>query len=122
MATHDDGEMHDGLQTSWKDGERVFSRVRRPADGGDATRLVVRPAVEPPSPASVDRLAHEFELKDELDRAWAVRPLELVREGGGTLLVRKPPAHPSRTVESVAGPAGRQHRDHQECKFSDVFE
>src|SRR5262249_43251803 len=33
------------------------------------------------------RLTHEYELKDELDRAWAVRPLELVRDAGRTMLV-----------------------------------
>jgi PAS domain S-box-containing protein len=83
-------EMREGLQTLWHDGERVFSRVRRSADGGE-TLLVAQAAGEEPSPASLDRLAHEFELKDELDGAWAVRPLELVREGGETLLVLEDP-------------------------------
>jgi PAS domain S-box-containing protein len=91
MVTHDYGEVCNGLQTLWEDGERVFSRARRPADGGDETLLIARPAVEVPSAASLDRLAHEFELKDELDGAWAVRPLELVHEGGGTLLVLEDP-------------------------------
>ncbi|MBB5404449.1 trifunctional serine/threonine-protein kinase/ATP-binding protein/sensor histidine kinase [Paraburkholderia youngii] len=91
MTTHDCGEMCDGLPTLWEDGERVFGRVRRPADGGDETLLIARPAVEQPSPASLDRLAHEFGLKDELDGAWAVRPRELVREGGATLLVLEDP-------------------------------
>jgi PAS domain S-box-containing protein len=80
-----------GFETLWEDGERVFSRVRRAADSGDETLLVARPAVEPPSSVSLDRLAHEFELKDELDGAWAVRPLALVREGGETLLVLEDP-------------------------------
>src|SRR4029077_20585547 len=35
----------------------------------------------------LDRLTHEYELKDELDRAWAVRPLELMRDAGRTMLV-----------------------------------
>jgi len=90
-ATHGYGEMVNVLHTLWEDGERVFSRARRPADGGDRTRLIAQPAVEQPAPASLDRLAHEFELKDELDGAWAVRPLELVREGGETLLVLEDP-------------------------------
>ncbi|MEX3985350.1 AAA family ATPase [Paraburkholderia sp. EG287A] len=90
-ATHGYGEMVNGLETLWEDGERVFSRVRRPADSGYETRLIARPAVAQPSPASLDRLAHELELKDELDGAWAARPLELVREGGGTLLVLEDP-------------------------------
>src|SRR5262249_52636997 len=37
--------------------------------------------------SSLDHLTHEFELKDELDGAWAVRPLELVRDAGRTTLV-----------------------------------
>jgi len=36
-------------------------------------------------------LRHEYELRDELDGAWAVRPLELVREAGRTLLVLEDP-------------------------------
>jgi PAS domain S-box-containing protein len=80
-----------GLETLWDDGERVLSRTRRPADGGDETRLLVRPAGEPPSPAILGRLAREFELKDELDGAWAARPLGLVLEGGRTLLVLEDP-------------------------------
>ena len=53
--------------------------------------LIVLPAGERPSPASLDRLAHEYELKDELDDAWAARPLELVREHGRTMLVLEDP-------------------------------
>jgi PAS domain S-box-containing protein len=49
--------------------------------------LAVLPAAEHPTPATLDRLAREYELKDELDGAWAVRPLELVRERGRTMLV-----------------------------------
>ena len=33
----------------------------------------------------------EYELKDELDGAWAVRPLELVRDRGRTMLVLEDP-------------------------------
>ena len=39
--------------------------------------LEVWPSAEHPHPALLDRLAHEYGLKDELDGAWAVRPLEL---------------------------------------------
>ncbi|MEX3936401.1 AAA family ATPase [Paraburkholderia phymatum] len=91
MATRGYGAMCNGLQTLWEDGERMFNRARLPADGGYGTLLIARPTVEQPSPASLDRLTHEFELKNELDGAWAVRPLELVREGGGTLLVLEDP-------------------------------
>ena len=80
------------LEVLWEDGERVFCRGWR--DGVDGSRnavLAVLPAAERPTPASLDRLAHEYGLKDELDRAWAARPLELIRERGWTMLVLEDP-------------------------------
>jgi len=75
-----------------EDGERVFRRGwRQRADGHRLAVLAVAPAVEHPLPATLDRLAHEFDLKDELDGAWAVRPLELVHDGGRTMLVLEDP-------------------------------
>ena len=87
------GEYPDGdPQVLWEDGERVFCRGwRLGADGSRRAVLIVLPAAEHPSPASLDRLAHEYGLKDELDGAWAVRPLELVRERGRTMLVLEDP-------------------------------
>src|SRR3979490_1482063 len=75
------------LQVLWEDGERVFCRGESHADGYRAAVLAVRPAAEHPTPATLDRLAREYGLKDELDGAWALRPLELVRERGRTMLV-----------------------------------
>ncbi|QCP50862.1 GAF domain-containing protein [Trinickia violacea] len=83
--------MGNSLQILWDDGERVLCRGRRPGKGGSHNVLLVRPSAEHPLPASLDRLVHAFGLKDELDGAWAVRPLELVREGGRTLLVLEDP-------------------------------
>jgi hypothetical protein len=75
-----------------EDGERVFCRGSRLGDDGNRSAvLVVLPAAEHPSPSSLDRLAHEYGLKDELDGAWAVRPLEFVREGGRAMLVLEDP-------------------------------
>jgi serine/threonine protein kinase len=48
-------------------------------------------AAEHPTPGSLNRLTHEYGLKDDLDDAWAVRPLELARERGRTMLVLKDP-------------------------------
>ena len=77
-----------GLQVMWEDGERVFCRGwRQSAHEEQRAALIVLPAGERPSPASLDRLTHEYELKDELDGAWAARPSELVRENGRTMLV-----------------------------------
>jgi PAS domain S-box-containing protein len=75
------------LQVLWEDGERIFCRGESYTNGDRATMLAVLPAAEPPAPATLDRLAREYELKDELDGAWAVRPLELVRDRGRTMLV-----------------------------------
>ena len=75
-------------QALWEDGERSFRRGWRVDDEGKRRAvLLVAPAAEHPSRASLDRLAREYELKDELDRAWAVRPLDLVRDAGRTMLV-----------------------------------
>nr|WP_236674507.1 ATP-binding sensor histidine kinase [Paraburkholderia hospita] len=79
------------LQILCDDGERVLCRARRPGEDDGHSVLLVRAAAERPSPASLDRLAHEFGLKDELDGAWAARPLELMRENGRPLLVLDDP-------------------------------
>src|SRR5256712_10487084 len=79
-------------QVLWEDGERVFCRGWRLGDDGNPSAvLVVLPAGEHPSPSSLDRLAHEYGLKDELDGAWAVQPLELLHDGGRTMLVPEDP-------------------------------
>ena len=60
----------------WHDGERVFRRGLRLDDNGKRrAALIVLPAADHPSRSSLDRLTHKYELKDELDGAWAVRPL-----------------------------------------------
>src|SRR5215472_3376994 len=77
-----------GSQVLWEDGERVFRRGwRLDDDGKQRVVLTVVPASDRPSRSSLDRLTHEFELKDELDGAWAMRPLDLVRDAARTVLV-----------------------------------
>jgi serine/threonine protein kinase len=67
---------------------RVFCRAwRLDDDGRQSAMLVVLPAKEHPSRLSLDPFAHEYGLKDELDGARAVRPPELVRDGGRAMLV-----------------------------------
>ena len=96
-------------QVLWEDGDRVFCRVWRLGDDGNPSAvLVILPAAERPSPSGLDRLAHEYGLKDELDGAWAVQPLEWCAtssrvqmietgcaKGPGTLGARKETTGPS---------------------------
>ena len=83
-----EGDQDSGCQVLWEDGERVFCRGwRLGEDGSRGAVLVVLPVAAHPSPSSLDRLAHEHGLKEELDGAWAVRPLEIVRDAGRTMLV-----------------------------------
>jgi PAS domain S-box-containing protein len=82
----------DKYQTLSEDGERVLCRAWRVHDDGTRRSvLVVLLAAEYPSLSSFDRLTHEYELKDELEEAWAARPLELVRDGDRAMLVLEDP-------------------------------
>jgi PAS domain S-box-containing protein len=81
-----------GSQTISENGGRVLRRVwRLGADGVPTTVLVVQPAGEHPAPAELERLAHEFGLKDALDPDWAVRPLAMEQALGRTMLVLEDP-------------------------------
>jgi PAS domain S-box-containing protein len=79
------------FEVLWEDGDRVFCRVWRRSPDGDRDVLAVLPAAEHPAPATLDRLNHEYGLKDELDGAWAARPLEFIRDGGRIALVLEDP-------------------------------
>src|SRR5262245_43175104 len=82
------GAYSDGRsEVLWEDGERVFRRGWRLDENGKRAVLLVMPAADQPSRSSLDHLTHEYELKDTLDAAWAVRPLELVRDADRTMLV-----------------------------------
>jgi len=78
----------DSLEVLWRDASRVFCRLRR----DDARRethafLPIPSGSDLPTLESIDRLTHEHGLKPYLDGAWALRPLDLVRERGQTMLV-----------------------------------
>src|SRR5258706_15256400 len=73
------------LETLWEDVEFVLSRGVR--DGEPAPLLAVAPASAQPSPGSLARLEHAYTLRDELDPAWAARPLRLVRDRGRPMLL-----------------------------------
>jgi hypothetical protein len=82
------GWENDSVEVPWRDAGRVFCRLWRMMMGARSTRSYrIANAEEHPTLESVNRLTREHELKSYLDSAWALRPLELVRERGQTMLV-----------------------------------
>src|SRR3954471_1348226 len=80
------------LEVLSEDSELICCRGwRDSAEGGRDRVLIVLPASEQPTRATLDRLTNEFSLRDALERAWAVQPLEIVRDLGRTILVLDDP-------------------------------
>ncbi|MCL6702845.1 ATP-binding sensor histidine kinase [Pseudomonas sp. T1.Ur] len=74
-----------------EDGERIVYREQCTRYGSAVAILIVSPAVNQPSKGTLDRLAHEYELKHQLLDEWAVRPRELRSESGQVQLVLDDP-------------------------------
>src|SRR5262245_12406618 len=81
------------LEPLHKDGELILYRGAhpRPADGAPSSVLVVGPAGEYASPATLARLEHEYSLAADLDRRWAARPIALGLHQGRTVLALEDP-------------------------------
>ena len=80
--------LESGRQVLWEDGERILCREwRRSDDDSPRAVLTVLTSAYHPSRSSLDRLTREYELRDELDRAWPAQPLELLQDGGRAMLV-----------------------------------
>ncbi|MCI0724490.1 MAG: protein kinase, partial [Acidobacteria bacterium] len=72
----------------WQNADRLFCRLK--CEDTEGTRYAfVSPITdeEHRTLESIKRLTHEYGLKDYLDSAWALRPVELVRERGRLMLV-----------------------------------
>ena len=87
-ASFSSGGGNDPFEVLWADTERSFCRL----PGGDADRprhafIPVLSGADHPTLESINRLTHEYELKDYLDTAWALRPVELVRDPRRPMLV-----------------------------------
>ena len=63
----------------------------RSANNDASLVLVLSPVAEHPTPESLKQLEHECSLRDELDPAWAVRPMAMVRHSDRTVLVSEDP-------------------------------
>ncbi|CAB3749088.1 trifunctional serine/threonine-protein kinase/ATP-binding protein/sensor histidine kinase [Paraburkholderia humisilvae] len=79
-------------QVLTEDGECVVCRewCLQP-DGKRGTVLAVRPTSEHPASVTLDRLAHEYSLREELNDRWALRPVGLVEDRGQITLVLEDP-------------------------------
>src|ERR1700742_5048040 len=87
-------ELENGArQTLRDDGEFGLYRVRcgSTAHGRVQPALLVAPLREHTAPRSLRRLEHEYALRGELDSAWAVVPLGLLRHRGRPVLVLEDP-------------------------------
>ena len=75
------------LEVLWEGAERTFCRLSHDgANGGKYAFIPVVSGAVQPTLESINRLAREYELRDYLDAAWALRPVELMRERGQTML------------------------------------
>ncbi|HEY2401667.1 MAG TPA: AAA family ATPase, partial [Steroidobacteraceae bacterium] len=76
-----------------EDGEFILYRnqSRASIDGAVHSVLVVAPVWEHAAPRSLRRMEHEYSLREELDGAWAVRPLALAHHNGRPVLVLEDP-------------------------------
>src|SRR6202163_747282 len=69
------------FETLREDEGFAFCRGRK-NDGELPTILLVAPVSEHPVPGILERLEHEYSLRDELNSDWAARPLTPVRRAG----------------------------------------
>ena len=92
-----------GLETLQQDEEFILyrGRLQAPADTNPRPVLALSPVVTHPGRSTLEKLDHEFSLKDELDPAWAIRPIALTRlENRIVLLFDDPGGEPlDRPVE-----------------------
>jgi hypothetical protein len=82
------GERNDSLVVLWENAERAFCRLSRSeSDVQSHAFIPVLSGSEHLTLERTNRLVHEYELKDHLDSAWALRPLEFVRERGQAMVL-----------------------------------
>jgi PAS domain S-box-containing protein len=74
------------IEVLWQTAERIFCRLSDD-DGNRHAFVAASAGTEHPTRESIHRLAHEYALKEFLSGAWALRPLEIVRQHGRTMLV-----------------------------------
>jgi len=78
----------DSLDVLWRDASRAFCKLKRKDAASEIHAFIPIPSgAERPNIESVNRLIHEYELREHLDPTWALRPVDLARERGQPMLV-----------------------------------
>jgi PAS domain S-box-containing protein len=82
------GWENDSAEVLWRDAGRAFCRLWRDDTERAKHAFIPLPSdVEHTTLQTVNRLTREYELRPYLDASWALRPVELVRDRGQTMLV-----------------------------------
>src|SRR5262245_34318746 len=90
------------LECHRDDGEVILHRGRARQPGAPSV-LLLTPASTRPSPETLKKIDHEYSLRNELDPAWAARPLALSEQPEQRTLVLEDPG--GATLDSVlSGP------------------
>jgi PAS domain S-box-containing protein len=77
------------FETLRKDAEFILYRGQPEDDA--APVLLAAPVLEYPRPESLKLLEHAYSFKEELDRAWAARPIAITRHWNRAVLVMEDP-------------------------------
>lgn len=77
------------VETLWEDEEFILSR--RVSNDERFPLLIYAPVSTHPTVEAVARLDHAYALRDELDSAWAARPVALERRDGRSVLLMEDP-------------------------------
>ena len=79
------------LEALRRDEEFVLYRGEHSNQPGSPSVLLLAPASTRPALETLRKIEHEYSLRDELDSAWAVRPLALSEQRGQMTLVLEDP-------------------------------
>jgi PAS domain S-box-containing protein len=74
-----------------EDPEFTLYRGEHSSQPGSASVLLLAPSSTKPSVETLKKLEHEYSLRNELDSAWAVRPLAVTEHLGQTAIVLEDP-------------------------------
>jgi PAS domain S-box-containing protein len=81
------GGEYGAAEVLWEDAERIFCRLGREGAADKHAFIPGNSSDGHPKIESIDRLLHEYELREYLGTGWAIRPVELLHERGQTMLL-----------------------------------